>query len=140
MTFCCDWAAPPAKLNIAGAAALLSTGVKLNPPGVEALAAGALVAPKPGAPPALGAKANVLGPVFVCAPPKLKPPVPGAFGAPKLNPAAGATDPKAGGAAFADDPKRLVELLPPSASIVSSEPAGAELEDGPNMNDVAEAC
>ena len=36
MTFCCDWGAPPAKLNIAGAAALLSTGVKLNPPGVEA--------------------------------------------------------------------------------------------------------
>ena len=32
--------------------------------------------------------------------------MPGAFGAPKLNPAAGATDPKAGGAAFAESEKK----------------------------------
>ena len=57
------------------------------------MAAGTPLPPKAGGAPPLGANAKLLVPVVACAVPKLKPPVDGALGAPKLKPALDVEDP-----------------------------------------------
>lgn len=136
------WACAPPKLNIPELLRLLlvAVGAKLKPAVAVALAAGVLLAPNEGVPPPGGANANGDDPVLGACAEKLKPPEAGGVGAAKLNPALGPEEPNGVVIALADGAKRLVPLLLPSASMVSSEGADVELDSGANVNVEADGC